>query len=665
MLDVTAALRAGWQYHQAGDVARAEQIYRQVLGADPAQADAWHLLGAACIGQGRLAEAEAALRQALHLHPEHGAAHDNLGIALAQQGRLVEAVAHFHEAVRLQPGHAEALLNLGSALSRLGRIEEAAACQREAVRLRPDHAEAQYKLGKSLAHQGRWAEAVTCWQRTLALDANHVHALVALGEALANLGQRAEAADAYARALRVTPDHFAALMNLGCLVLESRPEEALAHFRRAGALRPDSAPARSNVGFALLNLERFAEAEAVFRGALALTPDSPEAHSGLGIALARQERHEEAVALQRRALELRPNYAEAYHNLGISLLKVGQPEAAIAAHREALRLKPDLAESHGSLAVAYLVTGRFAEGWPEYEWRWRCKMFAGSVRPFREPRWDGSPLDGRTILVHTEQGLGDILQFVRYLPLVKARGGTVLLECPATVQRLLGPCRGIDRLLSQKAPLPPFDVQAPLLSLPGILGTAVDTIPAEVPYLSVPDDLVERWRRELMIIKGYKVGICWRGNPKNPYDRYRSLRLEQLAPLARVPGARLVCLQKGPGTAEELQRCAVAVPVLDLGNRLDREAGAFLDTAAVMKNLDLVISVDTAPAHLAGGLALPVWVLLPFAAEWRWLLDREDSPWYPTARLFRQPRPGDWEAVIGRMAEALAELVEANRPGTA
>jgi tetratricopeptide (TPR) repeat protein len=661
MLDVAEAFRVGWEYHRAGDVTRAEQLYLQVLDADPRHADAWHLLGAACLMQGRVAEAVGALQRALEINPDHGAAHDNLGIALARQGKLADAVASFRQAVRLKPEHAESHLNLGGALARLGRLEEAISCYQEAIRLQPDHAEAHYKLGKALAHRGRRAEAVASWQRATALNPRHAHAHAALGEALAALGRRTEATDSYRRALELSPDHFAVLMNLGCLVLEGQPEEALALFRRAVRVRPGAVLAHANVGFALIGLERFEEAEATFREALVLDPAAPEALSGLGIALARQDRHEEAAACQRRALELRPDYTEAHHNLGVSLLKLGKPEEAIAAHQEALRCRPDAAESHGSLAVAYLVLGRYPEGWPEYEWRWRCKMFADSVRSFTQPQWDGSALGGRTILIHAEQGFGDVLQFIRYAPLVKARGSTVLVECPAPLHPILARCRGIDRLLPQKAPLPPFDVHAPVMSLPGIFGTTVDTIPADCPYLAVPDELVERWRRELEPIEGFKVGICWRGNAKNPYDRYRSLRLEQLEPLARVPGVRLVSLQKGPGTTADLRQAGGRVPLLDLGPRLDREAGAFVETGAVMKSLDLVLSVDTAPGHLAGGLAVPFWVLLPFAPEWRWLLEREDSPWYPTGRLFRQRRPGDWDEVIARVAAALQERAMAGR----
>jgi Flp pilus assembly protein TadD len=660
MIDVAEAFQAGWQSHQAGDVARAEQLYLQVLQADPNHADAWQLLGAAYIMQRRLPEAVPALRRALQLNPQHAAAHDNLGIALVQQGQFAEAVASFREALRLRPDNPETHVNLGTALGRQGLFAEAAASYREAVRWKPDHAEAHYRLGKMLAHQGLREEAAAAWQRAVALNPRHAVAQAALGEALVQLGRRAEAVPHYRQAVRLSPDFFAALMNLGCLLLDRQPKEALALFERARHVQPDSVQALTNFGFALNALDRVEEAEAVFREALARDLKSPEGHSGLGIALARQERHEEAIGCQRRALELRPTYPEAHHNLGVSLLKLGKPEEAIAEHRESIRLRPEAPEPHGSLAVANLVLGRFLEGWPEYEWRWQCKMFAGCERSFAQPRWDGAPLDGRTILIHAEQGFGDLLHFIRYAPLVKARGGTVLVECDAALHPLLSRCRGIDRLLPKTAPLPPFDVHAPLMSLPGIFGTTVDTIPADVPYLSVPDELVERWRREMESIAGLKVGISWRGNPRNPYDRYRSLRLEQLEPLARVPGVRLISLQKG--TEEEVRRVAGLFEVIDLGEALDRDAGAFMDTGAVMKNLDLVISADTAPAHLAGGLAVPFWVLLPFAPEWRWLLDREDSLWYPTARLFRQPRPGAWEDVIARMAEVLRQRVAARSP---
>ena len=297
--------------------------------------------------------------------------------------------------------------------------------------------------------------------------------------------------------------------------------------------------------------------------------------------------------------------------------------------------------------------GRFEQGWPGYEWRWKCKEF-GSLPPFHPPLWDGSPLDGRTILVHAEQGLGDTLQFIRYAPLVHQRGGRVILVCQPPLIGLLTRSPGVERLVAQGEALPDYDVHVPLMSLPGLLGTTLESVPADVPYLDAEPQLVEAWRHRLGSYPGFKVGIVWQGNPKFRLDRRRSIPLAQFAPLARVPGVHLFSLQKGPG-AEQLAAVTDRFPVTDLGRRLDD----FMDTAAVLKNLDLVISVDTAIAHLAGALGIPVWVALPFVPDWRWLMDREDSPWYPTMRLFRQARPGQWEDVFQRIAEALQRRLAA------
>jgi hypothetical protein len=270
--------------------------------------------------------------------------------------------------------------------------------------------------------------------------------------------------------------------------------------------------------------------------------------------------------------------------------------------------------------------------------------------PSQAPLWDGSPLEGRTILVRVEQGLGDTLQFIRYLPLVQRRGGRVILVCQPALVGLLTGSRGlgIERLLAQGDPLPEYDLHVSLLSLPGLLGTTLENVPADVPYLEAEPQPVEAWRQRLGSYRGFKIGIVWQGNPDHRMDRFRSTRLAQFAPLARVPGVHLFSLQKGPG-AEQLAALTDRFPVTDLGSGLDD----FRDTAAVLKNLDLVVSVDTSVAHLAGALGIPVWVALHFPAEWRWLTGREDSPWYPTMRLFRQTSPGQWEDVFRRIAEAL------------
>jgi hypothetical protein len=358
------------------------------------------------------------------------------------------------------------------------------------------------------------------------------------------------------------------------------------------------------------------------------------------------------------------------------LAKQAKLDDAIACYRQALVIKPDYAEAHKDLALAWLLRGNFEQGWPEYEWRWKCSRFQGhpgneSGEQLPGPSWDGSPLNGRTILLYAEQGLGDTLQFIRYAPLVRQRGGRVLVLCQPPLRPVLGSCPGIDGLVACESTAPSYDVQIPLLSLPRIFRTTLATIPAEVPYLSADPELVEHWRRELtqgvgqafqpdsqagkpdLLKEGssqeFKVGIAWQGNPQHKQDRQRSVPLAHFEALARLPGIRLFSLQVGPG-AHQLQELGGRFLVTDLSNRFG--PASFQDAAAVVTVLDLVMSVDTAMAHLAGALGRPVWVLLPFVPDWRWMLDREGSPWYPTMRLFRQRQPGDWTDVFRQVVAA-------------
>jgi hypothetical protein len=299
-----------------------------------------------------------------------------------------------------------------------------------------------------------------------------------------------------------------------------------------------------------------------------------------------------------------------------------------------------------------LQQGDFEHGWPDYELRWVLPRAASP--PAERPIWDGSCLDGKTILVHAEQGLGDTIQFIRFLPMLKERGGTVLFACPPRLERLLGACAGIDQVAFSGAPPHLFDVQAPLMSLPGICGTTLATIPAAVPYLRADACLVEHWRRQLEPAGDFKIGIAWQGNPKHAGDRYRSIPLRHFEALANLNGVKLVSLQKGPG----VEQLSAPFSLVEFGDRLD-SAGAFLDTAALLMNLDLVVTVDSAVAHLAGALAVPVWVVLGVGPDWRWMLERADSPWYPTMRLFRQRRLGAWAEVL----ECIAAEVESVRRG--
>ena len=339
------------------------------------------------------------------------------------------------------------------------------------------------------------------------------------------------------------------------------------------------------------------------------------------------------------------------NNYGTTLAAQGRSNEALAAFAHALRLRPDYPEAHWHQALTWLQQGDMARGWPEYEWRWKRRR--ARPRRLREPLWDGSNLEGKAILLWCEQGLGDSLQFIRYAPLVKGRGGSVVVECPAKLMNILFSCAGIDQLVPQDQQLPPFDVHAPLLTLPGIFGTRLHSIPAEAPYLNADDSHVARWRDELAGLDGspapFRIGIVWQGNPKHRWDRHRSIPLEQFLPLARLGGVRLYSLQKG-APAEDLVYFTRRHGLVDLAPKLED----FTDTAAAMKCLDLIITCDSAPAHVAGALGVPAWVALAAMSDWRWLKDRDDSPWYPTLRLFRQRKLGDWCEVFERITAALA-----------
>jgi tetratricopeptide (TPR) repeat protein len=492
---------------------------------------------------------------------------------------------------------ADAQVAHGTALAMEGRRQEAIGIFRKVVRLQPHHAKAQHNLGVALAEQQEYAEALSSFQCALCAQPNYAEAYYSMANTLGLLG---------------------------------RSEEAVAVYREALRLRADYVDALHNLGATLTQLGNPGEALVLLRQALRLRPDFPEGHNSLGLAYAEYGDFAAAEKCYEEALRLNPRYPDAHGNLGSTFKEQGKLEEALASYDMALALAPGIASSHWNRALTWLQMGNFEKGWPEYEWRWHRK--GATAFPFA--KWDGSNLRGRSILLHVEQGFGDMIQFIRYAPLIKDRGGMVFVAAPPS------------------QPLPRCDTNAALMSLPHLFGTTLATVPRSIPYLQPTPVLLTSWSKRLHSLPGLNVGIVWSGNPRHKWDRHRSIPLLLLEPLDRVDNVSLVSLQKDAGT-EQLPSIGDRFPILDLGADIE----SFMDTAAALKCLDLLICCDTAVAHLAGSLGVRVWVALSTVVDWRWLLKREDSPWYPTMRLFRQPRLGDWQSVILRMASELTRLV--------
>ena len=569
--------------------------------------------------RGDLQAAERAYRQALDAAPDHAEAWYFLGGVYQVQGDHAEAVACLRQAVRVRPDLADLHNDLGMALKTIGRLDEAAACYQQAIQIQPDFPEAYNNLGNVLKVQGRSDEAVVVFRE----------------------------------ALRLRPDFAEAHSNLGLVhQLQERWGEAAACHREALRLKPDLAEVHTNLGLVLAARREWSEAAACHREALRLKPDLAEAYANLGLVLAEQGEWDEAVACHRRVLQIRPDYPAGLVNLGCALVEQGKPRDAIACHERAIRLQPDSWEAHVNRAYARLLIGDFAQGWPELEWRLRSPAASPILR---QARWEGASLEGGTLLILAEQGLGDILQFVRYAALARQRAGTVVLACPKPLIPILSACPGLDRVVDQGEPLPTSDAQVPLMSLPARFQTTLETVPADVPYLAAEPRRVAHWRGRLDRFPEFKVKSYRPSKANSAYrrDHWRSIPLTEFEPLFRVPGVRLFGLQRGPGR-EQMLPAAGHCPLIDLVGDEDEPGAAFLETAAILNALDLVITCDTSIAHLAGALGVPAWVALPFAADFRWLLDRSDTPWYPTLRLFRQARFGDWAGVVQRMAEALS-----------
>ena len=547
-------------------------------------------------------------------------------VAMQQNGAHPEAEELYREILALRPKHFDALQLLGALSLQAGRLDEGIELLKKAIAINGMQAPLHSNLAYAYNAQRRFNEGLASANRALALQASFADALNNRGNALAGL---------------------------------DRPAEAFASFEKAIALQPALAQAWNNCACVLRDLDRPDDALAACDQAIALQAGYAEAWSNRANALSDLNRPQDAQASYQRALELAPSFADAWSNLGLTQIDLKQHEDALQSYERALALNPDQAEAHWNRALCLLQMGRLDEGWQEYEWRWQRHRMQGAQRQFAQPLWLGQfPLDGKTILLHAEQGLGDTLQFCRYVPLVAAMGAKVILEVPQELMRLLQTLDGVDGLVEQGQPLPAFDCHAPLLSLPLAFGTRVESIPADTPYLFPDESDTKRWSERLAsdVSRALKVGLVWAGGNRphvaelRKTDARRSIALDTLAPILDIPHVQFYSLQKGPAAQQLSGNPELAGRIVDYTD----EFADFADTAAFVCNLDLVISVDTAVAHLAGATGTPVWIMNRFDTCWRWLLDRTDSPWYPRARLFRQPALGDWNSVIADVHDALA-----------
>jgi tetratricopeptide (TPR) repeat protein len=610
------------EYQRQGRLADAERACQRILTADSRHFAANYLLGIIALQQGHFEIAETRLRLAVEINPNVASAYRDLGIALGQLGRADEAFASFDRAMALKPDYAELFGHRGNVLQQLGRFEESLANYDKAI-------------------TGRAASPIVHYNR---------------GAALSHLSRLDEALESFDRAIALKPDYFGAHAKRATVLMElRRHDDALASFDRAIALKPDHAETFYNRGLAFQELARSADAIANYDRAIALKGGFAAAFNNRGNALKDLQRFEEALSDYDQAIAASPDFAEAFYNRGVVLLELKRPEEALASYDRAIMLQPDYPEAHFSRGLCKLAMG-LAAGWNDFEHRWRLKNYPTIDSGTDAPPWSGEELRGRSILVCAEQGLGDVIQFSRYLPQLAESGADVSFLAPEKLHGILSGLPGKVRLISAVTRKERFDFRCALMSLPQLLGADLTNIPGSIPYLAVDPTRAAEWQRR-MGPHGFKIGISWQGALWHGGAAIvgRSIPLMEFLPLSQIPGVRLISLQKGHGV-EQLATLPSRMMVETLGDNFDGGQQAFADTVAVAEHLDLIITCDTSIAHVAGACGRPTWIALQYVPEWRWLLAGGGSPWYPTARLFRQQMRGDWSTVFRDMASELTRM---------
>jgi len=654
--NLQATLRAAIDHHRNGRVTEAEHLYRKVLSVSPDHPVALHHLGIVAVQCGHADVGLQLIGRSVEIQP-NAASLNNLGEALRTLRRLPEAVDCYRRALAMDGRQVDAMANLGLALSTLKQSAEAETMLRQALSLSPKHAGAMVALADLLLAAERIDDALAAWEQIVLQYPNRPFYLRSLGTVWLRAGDPYRAITQFRRAIEIDPKDSETYRSLMAAYDQlNKNDEAIAAAQQAVALAPNSWEAHYDLATSLQKSDKLAEAIEQYDQAIKANPQRAPLYGARASALIKVGRLQEAADSLGKGAQLTPADPRMHSTLSVVRFAQGQYNQAVDAARRAVEIEPNDVEGHASLAFALLAAGRFEDGFKEYEWRWRDAAFTQKPRDFDRPKWDGSDPAGRTILVHSEQGFGDIFQFLRYVPMIRARGARVIVETTYKAANLVRRMAGDFTVVVNGTMLPDFDLHVPMMSLPAIFGTRTGTIPASGPYLAADPALAQHWRSRLGPVEGLLVGLVWAGNLKP--DPRRSATLSDMAPLGAVPGVSLISMQTQNNEVDD------PPPGLKLKN-IGPELRDFADTtASVLANLDLLITIDTGVAHLAGAMGVPTWILLPHAPDWRWSRYKQTSAWYPTVRLFRQPARDDWTSVVQSVATELCLLSERGRPGS-
>ena len=603
-----------------GKLQKALDDSKELLREFPNSAILYNINGTVNVGLQLFNEGMNSFKKALKIKPDYVEVHNNMGIAFKDQGDQEKAIKSFKQAIEIKPDFYEAYNNIGVVLKDQGDQEKAIENYEHAVKIKPDYVEAYYNMGNAFKTQGKLEEAI----------------------------------EAYNKAVSIDPDYFKAYNNLGNSLRErGKLEDSIDAFNKALIVNPDYAETHNNMGITLQEMGKLQEAIEAYNKAVLINPKYAEGYNNMGNTFRNQEKLEESLGAYSKALSINPNYADAYNNMGNSLREIGKLEEAIEAYNKALSIKHDYADIYWNLSLINHLRGNLIDGFELYEYRLKKEEI--TVRPARIPfKWDGKQsLRGKHFLVYEEQGLGDTIQFCRYLPLLEEKGAKVSFKVKSKLHQLLGTLKTKADFLSEMPLDERIDFESPLLSLPYLFGTSLSTIPGQNPYLYAQEDVFKTWKKTLSG-DTFKIGICWQGS-KRPLDIGRSFPLSLFEGISKIPTVELINLHKGEGN-KQLEE--ISFLLTTLGSQFDSGPDSFIDTAAVMMNCDLIITSDTAVAHLAGALGCQTWVALKYIPDWRWMLDRTDSPWYPTIKLYRQKIRGEWIDVFKKMEKNLRDLLK-------